>query len=78
MRRMRASWLLVPSLLLAGVMAGAPARGQSMEAELGISPVIGTLDSVPGRTVEETVDIVNLSDHPLQIGISLDDLDVDE
>jgi hypothetical protein len=79
MRRTRASWLLALSLLIAALpfVAVAPATGQEAEAELGISPVVGQLATAPGRTIEETVTIVNLSDGPLQVGMALDDLEVD-
>jgi hypothetical protein len=68
------------AVLLAEVLLGAgallPARAAT--PRLGLSPRAGALAASPGAPAEETVRVVNLSRGPLDVALSLVELDVDE
>jgi hypothetical protein len=64
-------------LLLLGVaVVFLPAR--AADPELGVSPAVGFRGTLPGRTVEETVQVVNLSRRDLNVTGSLTDLQASE
>jgi hypothetical protein len=72
---------LAAALLGFACVAGLGAAGQATalqrRPDLTVSPGAGQLSTPPGRTVEEAVDVVNLSQDDFDVTVSLEDLNVD-